>query len=200
MDTLNLWDTQLFLMLNGWHTPFWDPVMAWVSEKTSWIPLYLAVTLWLMRLYRWRAAWILLALGLLVVVGDQMVSHLFKDLIQRPRPCHQPELTGLVHLVEGHCGGLYGFVSNHACNHFAVAVFTALWLRHRWYWVVILTWASMVAYSRIYLGVHYPADVMCGALLGSLLALGMYRLLCGLGLQPQGLAPPQAREPSTAVL
>jgi undecaprenyl-diphosphatase len=105
---------------------------------------------------------------------------LFKDTVQRLRPCHAPDLQGLVHLVNGHCGGLYGFVSSHAANHFAIATFMTgmLQRRPRWAAAVLYIWAALIGYSRIYLGAHYPGDVIVGAMYGALiggLAYGLFR-------------------------
>lgn len=84
----------------------------------------------------------------------------------RYRPSHNFDLQGLVHLVNGYSGGLFGFVSSHAANSFGIAIFTALFLKNKWYWIFILLWAVLVSYSRIYLGVHYPADIIGGMVLG----------------------------------
>jgi undecaprenyl-diphosphatase len=177
LEALNQWDTQLFLFLNGLHTPFMDRVMWFVSGKIQWLPLYLLILGLLIHRFRWRAGWILLGVAVLIAMSDQASVHLFKETIQRLRPCHQPDIAGLIHLVNDHCGGMYGFVSSHASNSFAIAVFTGLFIRRRYYWTGMLVWASLVGYSRIYLGIHFPGDIIGGMLLGSLLAYGLYRIM-----------------------
>ncbi|MFO7755913.1 MAG: phosphatase PAP2 family protein, partial [Bacteroidales bacterium] len=107
---------------------------------------------------------------LTVTASDQLSVHAFKEVFQRLRPCHEPELSGLVHTVNNKCGGLYGFVSSHAANSFAVAVLSLGLLRKKWFTAGILFWAALVSYSRVYLGVHYPGDIIGGALLGTLIA------------------------------
>ncbi len=159
-------DRSLFLLINGWHSPFWDQVMWQVSGKWFWIPLYLFILLWLIKNYKRRAYALLIFITLLIFLSDQTSVHLFKDVFRRLRPCHNESLAPMVHLVKNHCGGLYGFVSSHAANTFGIATFTALLLKNRTYSILIFLWAVWISYSRVYLGVHYPGDVVTGALLG----------------------------------
>jgi undecaprenyl-diphosphatase len=169
-------DQQLLLYLNSLNTPFWDQVMFAVSGKLIWAPLYLAIMISLGLKFRRRFPVILFFIILGITLSDQISVHLFKNVFQRLRPCHEPALEGLVHLVNGECGGLYGFVSSHATNSFYVALFSLLFIRKRWFTILMLLWASVVGYSRIYLGVHYPGDVICGSMLGALVGWGIYKL------------------------
>ncbi len=169
-------DQQLFLFLNSLNSPFWDQVMAAISSILIWVPLYLAILIFLGFKYRRKFIIIVLFLILAATLADQISVHLFKNIFHRLRPCHEPSLDGLVHLVNGKCGGLYGFVSSHATNSFNVALLSLLFIRKRWFTISIIIWALTVGYSRIYLGVHYPGDVICGSILGALIGWGIYEL------------------------
>ena len=169
-------DQQLLLYLNSLNNPFWDQVMYIISGKFTWIPLYIAILIFLGKTYKRKFPVIVLFIILGITLADQTSVNLFKNTFQRLRPCHEPALEGLVHLVKGECGGLYGFVSSHATNSFFVAVFSLLFIRRRWYTVSVIIWALIVGYSRIYLGVHYPGDVLCGSLLGAFIGWLVYKM------------------------
>ncbi|HON19216.1 MAG TPA: phosphatase PAP2 family protein [Salinivirgaceae bacterium] len=112
---------------------------------------------------------------LITFILTEQASNLIKVLIQRPRPSHNSELEGLLHFVNNYRGGQFGFVSSHAANTFGLATIVSLIFRNKTWVVAMFLWASIVAYSRIYLGVHYPTDILCGAALGILIAFMVYR-------------------------
>jgi undecaprenyl-diphosphatase len=176
LSILNNFDTNLFLYLNALHTPFFDKIMWLISGKLTWLPLYLAIIAHYIYHER-KKSWLpIICTILAVVISDQISSSVIKPLFERLRPSHEPAIEQLVHIVNGYKGGLFGFVSSHAANSFAVAVFTSLAFRIPIYTWAIIAWAVIVSYSRIYLGVHYPADIMGGAIIGIFSALLMYFL------------------------
>ncbi len=168
-------DQQLLLFINSLNSPFFDQVMHAISGKLIWVPLYLAILIFLGIKYKRKFFIILIFIILAVTLADQS-SVFVKNLFLRLRPCHEPSLKGLVHLVNGECGGMYGFVSSHATNSFNVALLSLLFVKKRWYSISIIAWALVVGYSRIYLGVHYPGDVLCGSFLGAFIGWSMFRL------------------------
>ena len=169
-------DTELFLLLNGLHNEFFDTVMWWVSETWFWTPVYLLLLFLIYRKYSLKLFFTsLVFIALVVLLCDRSSVVLFKEFFQRYRPCHNLEIQHLVHTVNGHCGGLYSFVSSHACNHFGLAVFAAGILERKNLLILLIIWAAIIGYSRIYLGVHYPADVLGGGLVGVLIGYFLSR-------------------------
>ena len=137
LDQLIQWDWQCSLAINGWHSAWADALMMFLSNRYVWIPFYVLMIVWLFGLYKKKALWILLGVAVLIAVADWTSVHWFKLTVQRLRPCHEPMLEGLLRLPAG-CGGRFGFVSSHAVNHFAMAVFLTPWFsrlygsQHAW--------------------------------------------------------------------
>lgn len=171
------WDKQLLLLGNSFHTPFLDDFMLIFSGKLIWIPAAIAILYAIVRTQRRDALWVIVFLALAIVAADQLSSGVIKPLAARLRPTHEPTLEGLVQVVHGYTGGRYGFVSSHAANACAIALFTSMLFRRRLYTWTITLWALFDMYTRIYLGVHYPGDIVCGALIGAVAALTAFALM-----------------------
>jgi len=168
LDYLNDVDTDALLAVNGLHDMFQDALWWMVSAKWSSLLLVLALVWILLHQNRRHTLLVLLMLVLAFVIADQVSSGLIKHLVERLRPTHDPSLGDAVHVVNGYRGGMYGFVSSHAANSFAAATLIALIMRHRLVTISLLAWAALQCYSRVYLGVHYPGDILGGIIVGVL--------------------------------
>ncbi len=171
-------DRQLFIFLNGIHNSFFDAIMPWITYKYTWFPLYLVLIIVLIIRYRWNGFYMVLVLLASVGAADLLTSGFMKPYFARLRPCYEPDLSGVVHFILG-CGGKYGFASAHASTTFALAMSIWLLLR-KWspLFGIAFLWSGLVAYSRIYLGVHYPSDIFVGALVGMLIAWCIFKIYC----------------------
>ncbi len=172
-------DQKVFLLLNGIHNSFFDFVMYWISQTAVWIPLWFFFIYIIIKKYKEYSWVIILTLFISVGLSDFLSVHLFKNIFERLRPCHNPELSSIVHIVKNHCGGKYGFVSSHSANMFSIATFLFLAFKKDFPKSIYLVfaWASLIAYSRIYLGVHFPADILGGAFLGSFISICFWLIL-----------------------
>ena len=172
-------DTEIFLFLNGMHNETFDFLFSWITNKYTWIPLYLILIGMIIHKFKWRGLYVLLFIALLITMSDQVSVQLFKNTVQRLRPCHNVDLSGLVHIIDGHCGGQYGFVSSHATTSFALATFFGLVLRKHYKFILalLMLWAVIVAYSRIYVGVHYVGDVLVGGIIGTFIGIFVLTVL-----------------------
>ena len=172
---LNELDHQLFLFLNGLHVGWLDPVMTFISSELGWVPFYAVLVFLVFYKYKWKGLWVLLGVAVAITLSDQIASSVFKPLVMRLRPCHDPLIQDLVYLPNGHCGGMYSFMSSHAANTFALATYILLVMRQFYKNIgwVMFPWAAVVSYSRIYMGAHFPGDVICGAALGLVVGFGI---------------------------
>lgn len=180
MDVIHFFDSldkTLFLFFNGIHSSFFDGIMFAISGKFTWFPLYAAVIYVIVERWKKDGVIAILSIILCLIIADQLSSHLIKELVQRPRPSHADDLKGMVHLVRDYTGGAYGFVSSHAANSVGFAMLTILIFKRSSYSIAIAFWAFLVGYSRVYIGVHYPFDVIGGVGVGLFAAFICFELL-----------------------
>jgi undecaprenyl-diphosphatase len=171
-------DKKLFLALNHFSVPWADPLMRFLSGPIPWVLFILGflVVLWTTPIPEYHNRYLILIVSLILAyaISEQTSVHLFKEVFMRLRPCHEPSITGQVRLAASHCGGQYGFVSTHASNSFTLALLSALLIKRKWFTIAVIVWAVIISYSRIYVGVHYPGDVLGGAALGCTIGLTTY--------------------------
>ena len=196
-------DTEILLAINGWHAPWADTLMWIISAKATWIPLYLLLIGLLVWRYRkpvmTSVKWLqkvptcvvmIAMIGLAVGAADFIASGILKELVARPRPTRVPELEGVLHLVNGYRSGRYGFVSSHAANTMVCALLFSMIWRNKIATVGLMLWVAANCYSRMYLGVHYPLDILGGLMVGCLVAMTAYVLLWKWGM----IANPQTNK------
>ena len=188
-------DTEVLLAINGWHAPWADTLMWIISAKATWIPLYVLLIGLLIWRYRQpvptAVKWLqrvpacvvmIVVIALAVGAADFIASGILKEWVARPRPTRVPELEGALHLVNGYKSGRYGFVSSHAANTMACALLFSLIWRNKIATCGLMLWVAANCYSRMYLGVHYPLDILGGLTVGALVAVGAFALLRSLGV------------------
>lgn len=166
-----------FLFLNGCHHPFWDSFMWLYSGQIAWMPLVLFFLILLFYKNDWKEALLIVcSIAIVIALCDQFTSSICKPYFMRFRPTHHPDFMDYVKTVHDYRGGKYGFISSHAANAFGFAMFSLLLFRYRWYSISILIWATIMAYSRIYLGVHFISDIVPGIFVGMLFGYLVYNL------------------------
>jgi undecaprenyl-diphosphatase len=171
MDTFVRWDTELFIYLNNLGSQKFDGFWLFMTNEYYWIPAYLLVFIIVIEKYGWKKAlFIGVSIGIMIALIDNIAT-LFKNWIQRPRPCRNSELDGLFRLVIENCRGTYCYFSAHAANSFGLATYLSalFYKKHKYAPCLLFVWAMLVSYSRIYVGVHFPLDVVSGALVGVLI-------------------------------
>jgi undecaprenyl-diphosphatase len=175
MEWIKQIDQSLLLFLNSFHNDFWDKAVTIFTSVEIWIPFYLLIVYVIIKTYKRNSIYILILIGLSIALSDQF-SGLIKDALQRLRPTHDPALENLVHNVYNK-GGLYSFFSAHAANTFTIAIIAAKLFKRPLFSILIFTWAVLVSYTRIYIGLHYPGDILTGWIWGLLAGMAFYQLI-----------------------
>ncbi|MEG1899781.1 MAG: phosphatase PAP2 family protein [Bacteroidales bacterium] len=174
LDSLIEFDKQLLLAINGWNNCFLDSIMVCITNKYAGIPIYALIMFMIFYKRNIKGALIIFfAVITTFALCDSLSVALFKDVFQRLRPCYNPTTEHLVRMLE-YKGGHYGFVSSHAANLFGLAAISSAFFKKRWFTILVFVWAILVGYSRVYVGKHFPLDVICGAIFGLLIGYFVY--------------------------
>ncbi len=179
LDQLLQYDTELFLYLNGLGTTTWDSFWLFYTAKFNWIPFYGLLAFLMYKKSNTKMFVLTLVVIALMITFTDQITNLFKNvLVKRLRPCHVDEIVQSMRLLKSWCGGQYGYFSGHSSNSMAVAVFSGLMLRYKYKYLIyiLIVWAFAMAYSRIYIGVHYPLDILSGMLFGAFTGVLFYKL------------------------
>lgn len=178
LDILNVikqWDAKLYLVINSQlSNRFFDNVLPLSREANTWLPLYLFLLVFMLMNFGKKAWWWIIFIASTITITDQLSSSFIKYWVARPRPCHDAALMQYAHLLVG-CSPSYSFTSSHATNHFGAAFFIFKTLKQylkKWSYLFFF-WAALICYAQVYVGIHYPLDVICGAIIGSFIGFGM---------------------------
>ena len=173
LELLDQWDQQLFLLINGLHHPWIDPIMLAITSRYHPIPIYILAIGFMLWKYKWKGLWLLITVISTILIANHITAEMMKPFFERFRPCRNLNIKEQIHLLIK-CKGTYGMASSHASS--SVAMITTLWLlfKNRVNWIRYLyIWVLLVIYSRIYVGVHYPGDVIIGSLVGLAVSFGL---------------------------
>ncbi len=177
IDWLESLNYYTFFLINGSGFSEIDPIMLFFSNKIVWIPLYIIILYFLFNKYKEHILKIVISIALLIFCADVGSVYVFKNQIKNKRPCHIEQIQKEIRLVADDCGGEYGFISSHAANHFAIAFFVSFIFRNKKVFFFLYSWAAIIGFSRIYLGVHFPIDIIGGMFWGLFVSLLSYKLL-----------------------
>ena len=169
-------DTTLLLEINSHHSPFFDVFMPLYSGKWVWVPFYASLVFVIARNYSWKVTLLsLLTAAVIITFSDQVSAQLLRPEVERLRPSNlQNPISETVHVVNGYRGGNYSFPSAHAANSWALVTYIILLFRRKWLSLMMVAWAVLMCYSRMYLGVHYMGDLLAGMIIGAIGAMIMY--------------------------
>lgn len=177
MDNLIAIDSSLLILINHYHTAFWDEVFWLITSMKIWIPMYAMILYVLIKQRNGRIIILnIFAVALLILLCDQISTQVFKYGFERLRPTHNPDLENIVILVHNYTGGKYGFVSSHATNTMGITVLLGLLFRNKPFTIFMILWSLIVSYSRIYCGVHFPGDIIGGMILGIIIGVFIYNI------------------------